>query len=141
MTIISCTFERAEISASLSNLSSDISDFNPSILKELDEKLKATTVGTPEYEKAFNQYSTLNRILVDIEKNENKREENSLKEKELNNNLKIELRKNWFEVLKVALSVFGSIAGIFIYRKIFDKTGDPFFRDIGRSILGVIRKG
>ena len=77
-------------------------------LNELDEKLNDLTVGTPEYEKVLTQYNNLNRILVDIEKNENKRDENILKQKELDNILKIELRKNWFEVLKVVLSIFGS---------------------------------
>ena len=109
-------------------------------LNELDERLNDLTVGTPDYDKVLTQFNNLNRILVDVEKNENKRDENSLKEKELNNNLKIELRKNWIEVLKIVLGIFGPLLGIFIYRKIFDKTGDPFFRDIGRSIIGLIRK-
>lgn len=109
-------------------------------LDELDEELKKTTVGTPEYEKAFNQYSTLNRILVDIEKNENKRDENALKEREIDNNLKVELKRNWIEVGKIILGIFGPLIGLFIYRAIFDKTGDPFFRDIGRSIINMIRK-
>ena len=109
-------------------------------LNGLDEQLNTLTSGTPEYDKVLSQYNNLNRILVDIEKNENKREENSLKEKELDNNLKVELRRNWIEVLKIVLGIFGPLLGIFIYRKIFDKTGDPFFRDIGRSIIGLIRK-
>jgi hypothetical protein len=109
-------------------------------LNELYDKLNDLTVGTQEYDKVLTQYLNLYRVYEEAEKNENKRAENALKEKELDNELKIELRKNWFEVLKVVISIFGSVMGIFIYRKIFDKTGDPFFKDIGRSILGLIRK-
>lgn len=109
-------------------------------LNELYNKLDDLTVGTQEYDKVLTQYLNLYRVYEEAEKNDNKRAENALKEKELDNELKIEGFKAKIEVLKIILGITGPLLGLLIYRALFDKTGDPFFKDIGRGIIGLIRK-
>ena len=107
---------------------------------KLGESLETMTVGTPEYDKASSQLLNLSRAFEEAEKNENKRNENALKERELDQMSLIEKFKSKIEIFKILLGVLGPILGLMIYRACFDKTGDPFFKDFGRSLVGLIRK-
>lgn len=109
-------------------------------LNELYAKLNELTVGTQDYDKVLTQYLNLYRVYEEAEKNENKRSENALKQLELEQMLQIEKGKSRVEILKIVLGMCGPLLGLMIYRALFDKTGDPFLKDIGRSIVGLIRK-
>lgn len=41
---------------------------------------------------------------------------------------------------KIVVSAVAGIGGLFAYRAIFDRSGDPLFRDMGRSILDFVKK-
>lgn len=53
--------------------------------------------------------------------------------------LERDLKKIDVDVLKVVLSTAGGIGGLFLYRKMFDSSADPLFRDLGKQILSVIK--
>ena len=118
----------------------DTKDMIVTRLNELYSKLNELTVGTPDYDKVLTQYLNLYRVYEEAEKNENKRSENTLKQLELEQVLQIEKGKSRIEILKIVLGMCGPLLGLMIYRALFDKTGDPFLKDIGRSIIGLIRK-
>ena len=72
--------------------------------------MTAMPVGTPQYEAAQKIYlSYLDRYM--------------------------ESRKIEEAVRKVIIGAAASGALLFAYRRIFDLTGDPFFKDIGKSIV------
>ena len=109
-------------------------------LNELYTKLNELTVGTQEYDKVLTQYLNLYRVYEEAEKNENKRAENALKQLEIENNFKIEKRKGLFDLIKLGVGAICAVLSMVFYRIFCDKTGDPYFRDIGRTIIGWFRK-
>lgn len=41
--------------------------------------------------------------------------------------------------LKIVAVAGSGIGGLLLYRKLFDTSADPFFRDLGKQLLGVIK--
>lgn len=41
--------------------------------------------------------------------------------------------------LKIVVTAAGGIGGVLLYRKLFDTSADPFFRDFGKQLLGCIK--
>lgn len=107
-------------------------------LRKLDKQLDEVT-DDAKYDKLYLRYMNLYRIYEEAKKNENKATENSLKLRELDNNMVIESNRSKIEVIKILASIFGPLVGLLVYRAIFDKTGDPFFRDFGRNIINSVR--
>ena len=107
-------------------------------LRKLDKQLDEVT-DDAKYDKLYLRYMNLYRIYEEAKKNENKATENSLKLRELDNNMVIESNRSKIEVIKILASIFGPLVGLLVYRAIFDKTGYPFFRDFGRNIINSVR--
>lgn len=50
-----------------------------------------------------------------------------------------DLKKIKVDRLKVVVGAAGSVGGILLYRKLFDTSADPLFRDFGKQILSAIK--
>lgn len=83
-------------------------------IQRVRDVMQTQTPGTPEYGMTESQLCQL----LDREK---------------------DLKCNKTNRLKIYLGVGGSIGGLFLYRKFIDTSADPFFRDLGKQILGVIK--
>lgn len=83
-------------------------------IQRVRDVMQTQTPGTPEYGMTQSQLCQL----LDREK---------------------ELKCNKTNRLKIWVGAAGSIGGILLYRKLFDTSADPFFRDFGKQILGAIK--
>ena len=94
--------------------------------------------GTPEYDKAMTQYTNLKRLYDEAEKNLNKRAENRLKNKEINNQLIIEemRMKNDTKrtIIGTIIPVVGSIGAIIISWFGCGKVPNPFYREKSKDL-------
>ena len=82
-------------------------------IQRVKDHLTTLEVGSSEYAKTLDAYNTL----LTQEK---------------------EIKKLDTEVKKVIYGAAIGIGGMLLYRKLIDKSADPFFREIGRNLLKVV---
>jgi CRISPR/Cas system CSM-associated protein Csm5 (group 7 of RAMP superfamily) len=82
-------------------------------IQRAKDKLATLQVGTAEYAEALKAYETLTSLETEKDK----------------------VKK---EIRKTLLGGGIGIAGLLLYRKLIDKAADPFFKEIGKTLLRIV---